>query len=73
MAHSAARRSRLPRRLGHPAGWLRRGSWRGLRRDRGSIALELAFAAPIVLLLLALAWTYGRVAWANGHLSLIHI
>lgn len=41
----------------------------GLRRDGGSIALELAFAAPIVLLLLALAWTYGRVAWANGHLE----
>ena len=37
--------------------------------DRGSIALEMAFAAPIVLLLLALAWTYGRVAWANGHLE----
>lgn len=39
------------------------------RRERGSIALELAFAAPVVLLLLALAWTYGRVAWANGHLE----
>lgn len=37
--------------------------------DRGAIALELAFAAPVVLLLLALAWTYGRVAWANGHLE----
>lgn len=33
------------------------------------MALEFAFAAPIVLLLLALAWTYGRVAWANGHLE----
>lgn len=65
MAHSAAHRSRLPRRPLHPAGLLQRG----LRRDRGSIALELAFAAPIVLLLLALAWTYGRVAWANGHLE----
>lgn len=41
----------------------------GARAERGSIALELAFAAPIVLLLLALAWTYGRVAWANGHLE----
>ena len=38
-------------------------------RERGSIALEFAFAAPIVLLLLALAWTFGRVAWANGHLE----
>lgn len=37
--------------------------------ERGSVALEFAFAAPIVLLLLALAWTYGRVAWANGHLE----
>ncbi|WP_298748600.1 TadE/TadG family type IV pilus assembly protein [uncultured Serinicoccus sp.] len=38
-------------------------------RERGSIALEFAFAAPIVLLMLALAWTFGRVAWANGHLE----
>lgn len=37
--------------------------------ERGSVALEFAFAAPIVLLVLALAWTYGRVAWANGHLE----
>jgi Flp pilus assembly protein TadG len=37
--------------------------------ERGSVALEFAFAAPIVLLMLALAWTYGRVAWANGHLE----
>lgn len=42
---------------------------RPLSRDRGSIALEFAFAAPIVLMLLALAWTFGRVAWANGHLE----
>lgn len=47
---------------------LRRGLV-GLRGERGSVALEFAFAAPIVLLLLALAWTYGRVAWANGHLE----
>lgn len=38
-------------------------------RERGSIALEFAFAAPIILLMLALAWTFGRVAWANGHLE----
>ncbi|WP_122261982.1 TadE/TadG family type IV pilus assembly protein [Ornithinimicrobium cerasi] len=42
---------------------------RSCRPERGSIALEFAFAAPIVLLLLALTWTYGRVAWANGHLE----
>lgn len=42
---------------------------RPVLRERGSIALEFAFAAPIILLLLALAWTFGRVAWANGHLE----
>ena len=36
--------------------------------ERGSIAIELAFLAPVVLLILALIWGYGRVAWANGHL-----
>lgn len=41
----------------------------GKGAERGSVALEFAFAAPIVLLLLALTWTYGRVAWANGHLE----
>lgn len=43
---------------------LRRGAG-----ERGSVALEFSFLAPIVFLLLALAWTYGRVAWANGHLE----
>lgn len=52
---------------GHRHTPARRRAVRG--SERGSIALELAFAAPIVLLLLALAWTYGRVAWANGHLE----
>ncbi|MFK5584781.1 TadE/TadG family type IV pilus assembly protein [Serinicoccus sp. LYQ131] len=42
---------------------------RPVPRERGSIALEFAFAAPIILLMLALAWTFGRVAWANGHLE----
>ncbi|HLT82996.1 MAG TPA: TadE family protein [Phototrophicaceae bacterium] len=37
--------------------------------ERGSIAIELAFLAPVVLLILALIWGYGRVAWANGHLE----
>ncbi|QFG67430.1 TadE family protein [Ornithinimicrobium pratense] len=55
--------------LAGPTGSHRRPPRRGRRRERGSIALEMAFAAPIVLLLLALAWTYGRVAWANGHLE----
>ena len=60
----------------HPTGttvWRRRAARprraRHTSPERGSVALELAFAAPIVLLLLALAWTYGRVAWANGHLE----
>jgi Flp pilus assembly protein TadG len=37
--------------------------------ERGSIAIELAFLAPVVLLIMALIWGYGRVAWANGHLE----
>lgn len=48
---------------------LQRARLRSRCGERGSVALEFAFAAPIVLLLLALAWTYGRVAWANGHLE----
>ena len=34
--------------------------------DRGSIAVELAFLMPLLLLLLALLYGYGRVAQANG-------
>lgn len=37
--------------------------------DRGSIAIELAFLAPVILLLFGLIFAYGRVAWANGHLE----
>lgn len=37
--------------------------------DRGSIAIEMAFLVPVLLLILALVWAYGRVAWANGHLD----
>lgn len=37
--------------------------------DRGTIALELAFLAPVVLLIFSLIFAYGRVAWANGHLE----
>ncbi|WP_131103254.1 TadE family protein [Ornithinimicrobium sufpigmenti] len=65
MATRPTGRHRRPRRAGRAWGPGRPG--RG--GERGSIALEMAFAAPIVLLLLALAWTYGRVAWANGHLE----
>lgn len=51
-----------------------RRSRRGTRttdgsRERGSIAIEMAFLVPVLLLILALVWAYGRVAWANGHLD----
>lgn len=38
-------------------------------RERGSIVIELAFLAPVLLLIFGLIWAYGRVAWANGHLE----
>lgn len=62
-------RRRSDRRAGGARREVRRRRLRTAGGERGSIALELAFAAPILLLLLALAWTYGRVAWANGHLE----
>lgn len=34
--------------------------------DRGSMAVELALVAPMLLLLLALVYGYGRVAQVNG-------
>lgn len=34
--------------------------------DRGSIAVELAFLMPVLLLLLSLLYGYGRLAQANG-------
>lgn len=37
--------------------------------DRGSIAVELAFVAPLLLLLVALVAAYGRVARVNGVLE----
>lgn len=58
-----------PRLVPGPAPRRSSGRASRLRSDRGSVALEFAFAAPILLLVLALAWTYGRVAWANGHLE----
>lgn len=39
------------------------------RSDRGSIAVELAFVMPLLLLLLALVYAYGRVAQVNGALE----
>lgn len=39
------------------------------RDDRGSIAVELAFVAPIFLLLLSLLYAYARVAQVNGTLD----
>jgi len=37
--------------------------------DRGSIAVELAFVAPIFLLLLSLLYAYARVSQVNGTLD----
>ena len=37
--------------------------------DRGSLAVELAIIMPLLLLLLALIYAYGRVAQANGTLE----
>lgn len=48
---------------------MRRRPTAGRDRERGSIVIELAFLAPVVLLIFALIWAYGRVAWANGHLE----
>lgn len=39
------------------------------RRERGSIAVEMAFLAPVLLLILGLIWAYARVSWANSHLD----
>lgn len=39
---------------------------RGGAGDRGSVAVELAFLMPLLLLLLSLLYGYGRVAQANG-------
>ena len=38
-------------------------------RDAGSLALELAFIMPLLLLILALLYGYGRVAHVNGALE----
>ncbi len=38
-----------------------------LQDDRGSIAVELAFLMPLLLLLLALLYGYGRVAQVERH------
>jgi hypothetical protein len=38
-------------------------------RDAGMIALEVVIAAPVLLLLLALVFAYGRVAQVNGTLE----
>ncbi len=37
--------------------------------DRGSIAVELVFIMPVMLLMLALIYAYGRVAQVNGTLD----
>ncbi len=37
--------------------------------ERGSIALEFAILAPVVLMIFALVFAYGKIAWANGHLE----
>lgn len=42
---------------------------RRLRGDRGSIAVELSFVMPLLLLLLALLYAYSRVAQVNGTLE----
>lgn len=42
---------------------------RRLRGDGGSIAIEFAFAAPTLLLLLALVYGYARVAQVSGTLD----
>lgn len=39
------------------------------RGDAGSIAVELTFIMPLLLLLLALLYGYGRVAQVNGTLE----
>lgn len=36
------------------------------RDDRGSLAVELSIIMPLLLLLLALVYAYGRMAQANG-------
>lgn len=40
-----------------------------LPRDAGSMAVELAFVMPILLLMVALLFGYGRVAQVNGALE----
>ena len=42
------------------------GRSRDRPQDRGSIAVELAFLMPLLLLMLSLLYGYGRVAQANG-------
>lgn len=42
---------------------------RGPRGQAGSIAVELTFIMPLLLLLLALLYGYGRVAQVNGTLE----
>lgn len=48
-----------------------RPRWRGASAsaDRGSIAVELAFAVPAILLVFGLVFAYGRVAQVNGTLE----
>jgi len=40
-----------------------------LHGERGSLAIELAFIAPVFLLLLSLVYAYARVAQVNGTLE----
>ena len=42
---------------------------RRTRGQEGSLAVELAFIAPIFLVLLSLVYAYGRVAQVNGTLE----
>ncbi len=37
--------------------------------ERGSLAIELAFLTPVLFVLLALVYAYGRVAQVNGTLE----
>jgi Flp pilus assembly protein TadG len=38
--------------------------------ERGSLAIELVLAAPLILLMLALVFAYGRMAQAQGTLEI---
>lgn len=42
---------------------------RRIRGEDGSIAVELAFIMPLLMLLLGLLYAYGRVAQVNGTLE----